>query len=66
MPFYEPAARVQNLTNIAPVEQPDDPSLGETWGAAFRTENIVGSYLSSRGVQNPYEVEQGFLSLIHI
>ncbi|NKX16188.1 hypothetical protein HGG75_10665 [Ochrobactrum pseudogrignonense] len=66
MPFYEPTVRVKELTNIAPVEQPDDPSLGETWGAAFRTENIVGSYLSSRGVQNPYEVEQGFNSIDYV
>ena len=66
MPFYEPTVRVKELTNIAPVEQPDDPSLGETWGAAFRTENIVGSYLSSRGVQNPYEIEQGFNSIDYV
>lgn len=66
MPFYEPTVRVKELTNIAPVEQPDDPSFGETWGAAFRTENIVGSYLSSRGVQNPYEVEQGFNSIDYV
>jgi len=66
MPFYEPATRVQNLTNIAPVEEPQDPSLGETVGAAFRTENIVGSYLSSRGVQNPYEVEDGFNAIDYV
>ncbi|WP_235818397.1 hypothetical protein [Brucella grignonensis] len=66
MPFYEPTVRVKELTNIAPVGQPDDPSLGETWSAAFRTENIVGSYLSSRGVQDPYEVEQGFNSIDYV
>lgn len=57
MPFYEPSVRVQDLMNVAPVEEPQDPSLGETVGAAFRTENIVGSYLSSRGEINPYEID---------
>ncbi|WP_247997318.1 hypothetical protein [Brucella tritici] len=66
MPFYEPATRVQNMTNVAPVEEPQDPSFGETVGAAIRTENIVGSYLSSRGVQNPYEVEDGFNSIDYV
>lgn len=66
MPFYEPATRVQNLTNVAPVEEPQDPTFGETVGAAVRTENIVGSYLSSRGVQNPYEVEDGFNSIDYV
>jgi len=66
MPFYEPATRVQNLTNVAPVEEPQDPSFGETVGAAIRTENIVGSFLSSRGVQNPYEEEDGFNSIDYV
>ncbi len=66
MPFYDPAVRVQNLTNIAPIAQPDDPSFGETVGAAVRTENLVGSYLASRGVQDPYEVEDGFNSIDYV
>lgn len=57
MPFYEPSVRVQDLLNVAPVEEPQDPSLGETIGSAFRTENIVGSYWASRGIPNPYEVD---------
>lgn len=66
MPFYEPATRVQNLTNIAPVEEPQDPSFGETVGAAIRTENIVGSFMASRGIQDPYEVEDGFNSIDYV
>ncbi len=66
MPFYEPATRVQNLTNVAPVEEPQDPSFGETVGAAIRTENIVGSFMASRGVQNPYEVEDGFDAIDYV
>lgn len=66
MPFYEPAIRVQNLTNIAPIEEPQDPSFGETVGAAIRTENIVGSFMASRGVQNPYEVEDGFNAIDYV
>ncbi|WP_286167931.1 hypothetical protein [Ochrobactrum sp. MC-1LL] len=66
MPFYEPATRVQNLTNVAPVEEPQDPSFGETVGAAIRTENIVGSFMASRGIQNPYEVEDGFDAIDYV
>ncbi|WPM80985.1 hypothetical protein R5W60_04600 [Brucella pseudintermedia] len=66
MPFYEPSVRVQDLLNVAPVEEPQDPSLGETVGAAFRTENIVGSYLSSRGETNPYDVEDGFNAIDYV
>ncbi|WP_245414824.1 hypothetical protein [Brucella oryzae] len=57
MPFYEPSVRVQDLMNVAPVEEPQDPSLGETVAAAARTENIVGSYLANRGMPNPYEID---------
>lgn len=66
MPFYEPAVRVKELTNIAPVEQREDPSLGETWGAAFRQDNMVRSFLFSRGEQNPYEVEDGFNAIDYV
>lgn len=66
MPFYEPATRVQNLTNVAPVEEPQDPSLGETVAASFRSQSLIGSYLSSRGIQNPYEVEDGFNSIDYV
>ncbi len=66
MPFYEPATRIQSLTNIAPVDEPDDPSLGETIGAAFRTENLVGSYLYSNGIHDNYQVEEGFNSIDYV
>jgi len=66
MPFYEAAPGARNLTNVAPVTEPDDPSIGETVAAAFRTENVVGSYLASRGVQNPYEVENGFNAIDYV
>ncbi|WP_247996989.1 hypothetical protein [Brucella tritici] len=66
MPFYEPAVRVKDLTNIAPIEQPDDPSFAETWGAAFRQDNMIRSFLFSRGEQNPYEVEDGFNSIDYV
>ncbi|WP_234826361.1 hypothetical protein [Sinorhizobium meliloti] len=66
MPFIEERRVAQNLSNIAPVDQPDDPTLAETFGAAFRTENIVGSFLSSRGMPDPYEVEEGFNAIDYV
>lgn len=67
MPFIESPRVVQNLSNIAPADQPDvDPSLAQTFGAAFRTQNIVGSYMSSRGAPNPYEIEEGFDAIDYV
>lgn len=62
MPFFDEPQPPQNLANIAPIDQPEalEPTMGETFGAAFRTQNVIGSYLSSRGMPNPYEVEDGF------
>ncbi|GAA0614872.1 hypothetical protein [Paenochrobactrum glaciei] len=66
MPFYEPAVRVQNLTNIAPVEAPQTPTIGETLAAAFRTDNMVTSFITSRGMADPYEIEQGFNAIDYV
>lgn len=61
MPFIDEKRSVQNLTNIAPeADNSVDPSVTQTFGAAFRTQNIVGSFLSQQGVANPSEVEDGF------
>lgn len=61
MPFYDERPQITDLTNIAPAQEPEiDPTLGETFGAAFRTQNLVGSFLASRGVPNPFEIEEGF------
>ncbi|WP_271896332.1 hypothetical protein [Candidatus Phyllobacterium onerii] len=60
MPFIDEGYQPQNLTDIAPVAAPDDPTLSETFGAAFRTENVIGSYLSSRGAPDPYQIEDGY------
>lgn len=68
MPLYKPSGTINDLTNIAPADTPDaiDPSLLETFGAAFRTQNVVGSYLSSRGAPNPYEIEDGFNAIDYV
>lgn len=66
MPFYEPAVRVQSLTNVAPIDEPQDPSTGETYAAAFRSENTVGSFLASRGMADPYVIEQGFNAIDYV
>lgn len=66
MPFYEPAVRVQNLTNVAPADVPQDPTMGETVAAAFRSDNMVTSYITSRGMADPYEIEQGFNAIDYV
>jgi hypothetical protein len=67
MPFFETRPALANLANFAPADVPvQDPSLMETFGAAFRTQNIVGSYLSSRGMPNPYEIEDGFDAIDYV
>lgn len=61
MPFYDERPQIADLTNLAPSDQPEvTPSLEETFGAAFRTQNVVGSFLSSRGQVDPYRIEDGF------
>lgn len=66
MPFIEERRVAQNLTNIAPVDQPDDPTLADTFAAAFRSENMIGSFLSSRGMPDPHEVEEGFNAIDYV
>lgn len=66
MPFIEERIRPQDLTNVAGADQPDAPSLGETFGAAFRTQNVIGSYLASRGTPDPYEMEDGFDAIDYV
>jgi hypothetical protein len=67
MPFYEPRPQPQDLMNIAPSDAPPvDPSLVDTFGAAFRTQNVIGSFISSRGVANPYEEEKGFNAIDYV
>lgn len=67
MPFIDERRAVQNIANIAPPDEPPlDPSLASTFGAAFRTENVVGSYLSSRGIPDPYEIEEGFDAIDYV
>lgn len=66
MPFYEPAVRLQNLTNVAPIDEPKDPSLNETLAAAFRSDNMVTSFITSRGMADTYEIEQGFNAIDYV
>jgi len=61
MPFYDERPQVADLTNLSDADGPAvTPSLADTFGAAFRTQNVVGSFLSSRGQVDPYRVEEGF------
>lgn len=67
MPFVPEERYPSNLQNVAPPDQPEiDPSLMETFGAAFRTQNVVGSYLSSRGMPDPYEIEEDFNAIDYV
>lgn len=67
MPFVDEKRVIQAPTSYAPVDEPDsDPALGQTFGAAFRTQNVIGSYLSSRGQPDPYQIEDGFDAIDYI
>lgn len=60
MPLIDERQYPQDIANIAGQEQVPDPNLAETFKAAFRIENVVGSYFSSQGIPNPRRVEDGF------
>ena len=67
MPFIDERRSVQPLASIAGSADPiADPSLLETFGAAFRTQNVVGSYLTSRGQPDPYQIEQDFDAIDYV
>jgi hypothetical protein len=67
MPFMDQRALPQDLSRYAPPDSPElDPSLVDTFGAAFRTQNVVGSWLASRGQPNPYEVEEDFNAIDYV
>lgn len=59
MPFVDAVRPRGDFRRIEPETEPDDPSLVDTFGAAFRTGNMVTSFLSSRGVPTNEE-EEGF------
>ena len=50
MPFYDENPALHDLTNIAVDDPEPSPSLLQTFGAAFRTQNTIGSALSSMGM----------------
>lgn len=66
MPFIDERRSAQNLVNIAPVDESDAPGLLATYGAAFRTQNVVGSFIASRGAPDPYEIEDGFDAIDYV
>ena len=67
MPFIDERRPVQDLRNIAGADEPvSDPSLLETFGAAFRTQNVVGSFITSRGMPDPYRIEQDFDAIDYV
>jgi len=66
MPFIDIAPKPQNLGNLE-IETPlPDPTMSETFGAAFRTQNIVGSWLSQQGYDDPNAEEEGFNAIDYV
>lgn len=66
MPFIDVPKLPRDLVNLTPPQDTFDPTMGETFAAAFRTENMIGSYLSSRGMPDPDDVEDGFNAIDYI
>lgn len=67
MPLIDERVTPQNLTNIAGLdEELPDPSMTEVFGAAFRTQNTIGSFIASRGQPDPYEMEDGFDAIDYV
>lgn len=68
MPFIDERRQPSNLVNIAPPDVPDDidPSIYETFAAAFRTQNTIGSFMASRGQPDPYRIEEGFDAIDYV
>jgi hypothetical protein len=59
MPFYDETSTIQDVSNIAPDEPAPTPSMMDTWGAAFRTQNTIGSAIANSGIPDPTVVDQG-------
>jgi hypothetical protein len=59
MPFYDETPTIQDVSNIAPDEPAPTPSMMDTWGAAFRTQNTIGSAIANSGIPDPTVVDQG-------
>lgn len=67
MPWIDEPQYINDLTNIAPEDAPPpDPGLLDVFGAAFRTQNTIGSLIASSGQPNPYEIEDGFDAIDYV
>lgn len=66
MPFVEIARSPRDLSALDAQDQIELPSAGDTFAAAFRTENMVGSWLSSRGMPDPDEIEADFNAIDYV
>lgn len=67
MPFFAEPKVIDDLSAIAlPDEPPADPGMLDVFGAAFRTQNTIGSLIASSGQPNPYEIEDGFDAIDYV
>lgn len=60
MPFFDEKRPIGDLTNIQPDGPEPDPTLLQTFGAAFRTQNTVGSFVTSRGMPDASVIDEDF------
>ncbi|WP_246676734.1 hypothetical protein [Mesorhizobium sp. B2-6-7] len=60
MPFFDEQRSINDLSNIQTDEPAPDPAALQTWGAAFRTQNTVGSFVASSGIPDAGIVEDGY------
>lgn len=66
MPFIDIHLPPRDLASIDPPESAAVPTTADTLAAAFRTENLVGSWLASRGMPDPSLVDEGFNAIDYI
>lgn len=53
MPFFDEQRPISDLTNIQANEDVPSPTMAQTWGAAWRTQSIIGSATQAAGIPDP-------------
>lgn len=59
MPFLDEKRPIGDLSNVQVDEPVPAPSTLQTWGAAFRTQNTIGSAMAASGIPDPSVVDEG-------
>lgn len=67
MPFIDEPVSVQNASNLGALEPAMNPAFfSEVVPAAFRTQNVIGSFVSSRGMPDAGIEDPGFNAIDYI